>query len=237
MTRARTLLILAIVGFIALANESSALPILDLYNTGVVTDDADGMSAVLQTVGMPDPHYTLTASPLLGDTATVLENHPLWLTNGPNSNWIGSAASLGIGASDVLFGDYYYQSTFTLPPLTDLSSVEITFEVATDNALAELSLNGVPTLITYEGFGDYGGPFTIDSSNGTFVAGLNTLVWKVANFPIATPTGSNPHGFRVDEIKGTYELVPEPSSLLLALMGFAKLRRIKPSGPTPQAEP
>jgi hypothetical protein len=222
MIALRPLLVTAAFGFVSLsAIRAAALPITDLFNTGVVTDDNDGLGAVLALPGTLDSHYVLTASPVLTDAATVLLNHPVWLANGPNSNWIGTSAGLGIGASDVPAGDYVYESTFTLPPGTDLSSVEITFLAASDNVLADLKLNGLTTGITQGGFTVFGGPFTIDSSNGTFVVGTNTLEWTTANFPIDIPPGSNPYGFRVDQIKGTYDLVPEPGSLFL--VGLAAL--------------
>jgi hypothetical protein len=166
--------------------------------------------------GTPDPHYVMTASPVVMDVAMVVLNHPAWLANGPNSNWIGTSASLGLGATDVPPGDYVYTSTFTLPPGTDLSSVVITFLTANDNLLDDLKMNGVTTALGQAGFTMLDGPFTIDSSNGTFAVGVNTLEWTTGNLPIDIPPGSNPYGFRVDQIKGSYSLIPEPGILPLS---------------------
>jgi hypothetical protein len=212
---------LCVVSFSAIP--AAALPITDLFNTGVLTDDNDGLGAVLLLPGVLDLHYVMTSSPVLSDAATVLLNHPAWIDNGPNSNWIGTVAGLGIGASDVPPGDYVYESAFTLPPGTDLSSVEVTFLTANDNVLADLKLNGATTAISQGGFAAFGGPFTIDSSNGTFVLGVNTLEWTTGNFPIDIPPGNNPYGFRVDQIKGTYELVPEPGLWMLASLSILGL--------------
>lgn len=219
MPAARNLVVVSAVAVLSLASSgAAALPIVDLFNTGVASDDDDGLSAILLPPGTLDPHYVMTASPVPMDFAIVVLNHPAWLANGPNSNWIGSSASLGVGATDVPFGDYVYESTFTLPPGTDLSSVVITFLAASDNLLADLKLNGATTAIAQSGFDALDGPFTIDSSNGVFAIGVNTLEWTTGNLMIDVPPGSNPYGFRVDEIKGTYSLVPEPGSLALFCM-------------------
>src|SRR5207245_11707339 len=78
-----------------------------LFNTGV---DASG---VVQPQATLDLHYILTvaAQGAVPTNALVILNHPSWLANDTVSSWIGV---VNPGSANVAFGDYNYQTTFSL---------------------------------------------------------------------------------------------------------------------------
>ena len=165
--------------------EASSIP--GLFNTGV-----DNSGALLPD-GSTDPHYSLiiSADPSFPGPSTEVINSsgypiPPWLSNGPSSKWIAPSANENIINPP---GLYDYQITFNLTGL-DPSSAVIVGEWATDNS-GVIFINGTNTGITNASSSAFTS-FTISSG---FVAGLNTLDFKVTNGPTGGP--QNPTGLNV----------------------------------------
>jgi hypothetical protein len=198
---------------------------VQIYGTGV------GANGALLPAGSVDPHYTITSSAdpsFPGPAAMVTDSNgfpfPIWMPNGPNSQWIAPRPDVGNGNAP---GNYVYTTTFDLTGF-DLSTVVLTGQWSTDNSGLSIVINGVELPFTTPEqafFGWYG--FTISCG---FVAGVNTLQFVVNN--AGCPNCSvNPTGLRV-EISGTGELlannaplqaVPEPATVLLVGSGLAGL--------------
>lgn len=192
----------------AFTNEDTKLlSIDDLFNTGV---DASGNAL---GDGIDDPHWELVVDPSgLGD-ATVPNGFPIppWIANDADSRWIGPDA----GSANAPEGVYVYETTFTLESNANLNSVLITGDWTSDNNGLDIVLNGNSLGIT--NLGNFGSlnSFSIDGSNGFFNLGVNTLQFVVNN----APSSNNPTGLRIDNIFGTYSIVPEPTTATLALLG------------------
>ncbi len=185
---------------------SGAAPIPGLFNTGV-----DNNRALLANSAV-DPHYQLvqradgTAS---GSNAFVVIDtlYPIvgtgpWMASGPGSKWIGPMANQSTGSAA---GDYRYRTTFDLTGLEPGTAI-ITLRVSSDNAIAEVQLNGTPTGLAYDGnFVAFSGTLTINSG---FVDGTNTLDFVVNN----AGTTANPTAFRAEFLSGTAEPVLPPGT-------------------------
>jgi hypothetical protein len=174
---------------------SATLTVLEgipgLFNTGV--DD----SGVSLPSGAVDPHWRLTASidpGFPGPDALVLNDSgfpiPPWLPNDEISKWIAPRADQSSGN---LEGDYNYRTTFDATGF-DPASIRVTGEWATDNSGTDIVVNGVSTGQRNDGQFVVWTPFQINSG---FVAGVNTLDFKVNN----APSGVNPTGFRVRNLR------------------------------------
>jgi hypothetical protein len=192
---------------------------INIYGTGV------SASGALLPGGAVDPHYTITSSAdtnFAGPAAMVTYSSgfpfPIWMPNGPNSQWIAPRPDVGNGNAP---GNYVYTTTFSLSGF-DLSTVVLTGQWATDNSGLNIVLNGVALPFTTPVQGFFGWhAFTLSSG---FVNGVNTLQFVVNN--AGCPGCSvNPTGLRV-EITGTgmldsqnsgspHQPVPEPATLVL----------------------
>jgi hypothetical protein len=190
---------------------------ITIFNTGV-----DNSNALLPA-GSVDPHYLLGG----GSAFAGANPPPVWIANGPNSQWITPTAN----ASDAFFGGvtYHYTTTFTLP--VDFTSATISGLWATDNG-SSMSLNGGPSVSMTPDVGFLVfTPFTITSG---FVAGTNTLMFDVLN----SGAFNSQTGLRV-EISGFFTPangVPDSGSSavlfgggLMALGMFASRLRMKRS--------
>jgi len=205
----------AVLLVMSLSMATEAAPIV-LFNTGV---DAGG---ALLTPGDLDPHWTITTSPDAPDAsfsapgpAITQLNHPAWLANGPDSNWISVTAT---GTDNLAPGDYVYETTFDLTGLNPATAA-ISGQYAADNTVADVLLNGVSTGSSGSNFLTFN-PFTISSG---FIAGVNTLEFVVTN----QGASASPFGFRA-ELSGTANVIPEPASSVLTalgLLGLTGLRR------------
>ena len=189
---------------------AQTLSITDLYNTGV------NIAGTVLADNAIDPHYDISGA-FTGDAivATSAGGFPItpWIPEDANSAWATPANNTEGPA-----GEYLYLTTFTLPVDADLASVSITGKWATDDGGVSISLNGVLTNNTAAGGFQTYTPFSISGSSFTFVAGTNTLGFRLSN-------GGGPTGLRVDDMVGTYS-VPEPAGLsLLALGGLGLLAR------------
>ncbi len=156
-------------------------PVATLYNTGV------GDNAVALTDGAADPHYILTAAAqgTVGANATVIQNHSAWVGNDSRSKWIGV---VNPGTANVNSGAYNYLTRFSLEGFLP-STVAINLNVAVDDSLSDVLLNGVPTGANTVGFAAFNSAGTLRTG---FNAGTNTLEFRTVN----GSTSANPHGFR-----------------------------------------
>lgn len=207
----------------ALTNEgpTDRVPIPTLYNTGV--DD----TGVPLPDGAIDSHYFTTASADGAypgpDTFVINEGWPIspagpWLTNSASSRWIAPRAEQN-QQIDPNYGNqpgsYTTVTTFDLTGFV-AATAEIGIQMWADNAVDDVILNGTSLGLTAPSFDPASGRYY--AVNGPFVDGVNVLefVWSNA------PPGINPAGLRV-ELRGTAELVPEPSTFALAGMAIAAL--------------
>ncbi len=196
---------------LSLGVSAQTVSISGLYTTGVDN------SNVLLGNNQADAHYVVTAKPAaapvnnLGTSRTVTTLHPLWTPNTTAARWIttpGTASSgAGSGGNNAnrLAGDFDYTLTFTMPAGAILSTVSISGIGAADNT-AQILVNGVvvagQSLATYTGTNS----FTLNSSNATFVAGTNTITFRVNNV-------INNTGMIITSLSGTVT-VPEVGAVL-----------------------
>lgn len=233
LTRCAALIAVALV--ISATNAQATL-ISGLFPTGV-----DGSGNALAG-GVTDPHYTLLSSddssfptPVAAVVTSTKTNPfpPGWAVNTPNtatSAWI-SANPLESGAGSGLApGTYIYRLTFTLDQNQNPALASITGHW-TGDSISMIYLNGtyVPNMTNLTGLGGQPAllPFNIPSGGGQnlFVAGVNHL-----DFVVVNASRENASGLMVNDITGNAPLIPEPSTVVLSLIGgvglvFAAWRR------------
>lgn len=178
-----------------------AATITNLFNTGV-----NNAGVALGLAGLPDPHYDLLLP--LGYTAVSVDDtndpFPSWYANDVSSRWIGPATNAqGLGGRT-----WIYQTNFTIPLNAILSTVSITGLWATDDFGSDIRINGGSTGQTNSG-SNVLETFNINSG---FIYGNNTLRFHVVN---ALPGVTNPTGLRIDQMIGTFQVVPEPATVFL----------------------
>jgi MYXO-CTERM domain-containing protein len=185
---------------------TQAATITDLYNTGVDTT----ISRSTMATGSIDSHYYITTDSV---NAVVVDDttypFPAWVANNPGaggSKWVGIQQD-SYGRT----GPFTYRTNFTIPAWADLNSVVISGLWATDDGLSDIRVNTFSTGNATIGHNVLV-PFTINSANGTFVHGTNTLDFDFTN-------AGGPTGLRIDGIRGTF--VPEPTSAATGLIGLA----------------
>jgi hypothetical protein len=201
------------VSLVVAASAAHAAPISTLFNTGV---GANGQPLANGTV--PDPHYSLISVPSGSSTNTRVIDPTGGFPVGPYftgtnaSRWIvaNNPEAGGSAGDNSPAGVYVFRTTFDLTGF-DFSTAAITGGWATDNSGLDILINGNSLGITNPGTFTTG--FTSFSVNSGFVAGLNTLDFRVNNAAGAT---GNPVGLRV-EMTGTANAVPEPATLALVL--------------------
>lgn len=158
-----------------------------IYGTGL---NNDGTLAADSSI---DLHWILGSSSDLtnaGPDAFVINQaaSPVgpWLAAGPGSKWIAPQPNQNAGSAE---GNYTYQTFFDLSGV-DLCTFRLAGQIAVDNTLVDIVVNGVSQGVSGGGFTSFL-PFTV--TNG-FVAGPNTVDFVINN----APTGANPTAVRVD---------------------------------------
>jgi hypothetical protein len=135
------------------------------------------------TAGAPDTQFVLTCAPpgVSVTTSVVVYPHPLWIPNGPNSQWIGPNQFNNAPA-----GVYCYTFNFVIPcpPGTPIKA-SLTGRWSADDT-GTIYLNGNPTGNTLPNGWAFLNWQAINITSG-FVSGLNSLTFYVTN--AGGPTG------------------------------------------------
>jgi hypothetical protein len=131
------------------------------------------------------------------------------MANTATSTWV---STVPIGETGIAGGQYIFETSFDLTGF-DEDAVTIFGKFAADNSVDEVYLNGNLVAGVSGGGFTFWTPFTLDDG---LQAGVNTLTFLFTNAPGAPPA-DNPGGFRL-EMNG-FAVVPEPSSVMLGLVG------------------
>ncbi len=182
-------------------------PLPGLFNTGT------GPDGHVLPPGSLDPHYIVTASaqkvtPPPPAPALVITGHPAWLPNDALSNWLGPVDP---GTANVAAGSYRLRTAFDLTGF-DAATASLTVNVAADNRLNDILINGKSLGLTYVDYSTFSAELKITSG---FVPGTNTLEFLWAN----DSSSPNPAGFR-SKLTGTARTMPSPDSR------FASVERV-----------
>ncbi|MBI1840147.1 MAG: HYR domain-containing protein [Verrucomicrobia bacterium] len=125
----------------------------------------------------PVPQFPASSPYVMGPAA----QNPAWLPGGPNSLWIGPASNGYISEPG---GVYAYTNRFYLP----CDKAQIKGRWSTDDT-GSIELNGVPTGVSITTGYAFQKWWPVSINTG-FVAGWNTLVFYVTNYPFGwSPTG------------------------------------------------
>ncbi len=172
----------------------NAFQVPRLHTTGV---DDNGLP---RTDGVVDPNWTITSTPQGPVTLPAFVTYNgAWLPNGRFSRWISPNAD---GASNQLPGNYTYQTRLDLSAF-DPASVALALQVAADDLVADIRLNGASLGLKATGFASFTG---LQISSG-FVSGVNTLEFIVTNLNAAPP---NPTALRVEFLFASAPRLSEP---------------------------
>ncbi len=193
----------------ALAVQPVSIP--GLYNTGV--DNA----GVATTGSASDLHWVRALG--IAYTGGTNGQFPIgpWLAETTTSRWVTPGPDAGADFDPNVNGIYTYITTFSLNGF-NAASAAFTGRFAADNFVSSITLNGV----TINGSG---GNFTdwtaFSSTSGSFLSGVNTLVFTVEN---GAQLSGNPTGLRVEFLSSSVNplagAVPEPAMWLMMIAGF-----------------
>ncbi len=201
---------------VSTTSTASAQSITDLYPTGV---DAAGVPIAQ---GDTDPHWETLAPGASQWVSAINENNNRCRScNGGAGAWLNwplgdNATSTAIGhpahTQTNTTGIFSWRQSFTVPADADLSSVTISYQVGYDDASrnaaddGDLSgcnhtvwLNGTAYPITAAGNQNGTECNATIPAGSAFVAGANTLEFRVNNFTTA-------YGFRMQNITSTYDV-------------------------------
>jgi hypothetical protein len=185
------------------ASPATAASINGLFTTGV-----DNNGNVLP-LGASDPHYTVVEAGN-ANAFVVSDVRPNYVPNNSTSQWIWEQSNgRPTNVTRTL------RTTFDLTGLNP-NTASISGLWGADDLGIDILINGLSTVNTSPGFSDPNFSFfNIDSG---FVAGLNTLDFVVQDVGVVS-------AFRVAEISGTADAVPEPFTILgsVTALGFGTL--------------
>jgi large repetitive protein len=159
-----------------------------LYNTG------ESNSGVVLAQGSTDSHYQVVSQPTGGTVSnTVAAPYTsYWIASDADSAWIGGPVNVSAPA-----GTYKYQTSFSLAAAADPTSVTIAFDIATDDTLTDILVNGVSMGITASTTYKTLTHIVLTGASGAFHDGVNTITFVVNNQSIQ---GNNPTGLRIDNM-------------------------------------
>ena len=197
----------------------SAAPIVNLFNTGQV--DSNGV----------DGNWTVN-----GRQAFVTDQSrypfPLW-NKSSAASWISPQSNYD-GVSDAADTTFIFSTTFNLP--AHFKAASILMQVATDNGLQDVQLNGIslgyvpspmilfgnnaPTSVIADGTGFAAGLGPNMTIATRFQPGPNTLSFYVRNSATTADNMGNPSGVMVAFTSDVVES-PEPASFVLFAGGLA----------------
>ena len=205
--------------------------------------DAAAIGIFATGVGAPgsvDVNYELVSAPAGVELAAVIIDPTKlagpWAAPAAGANWIGvtdddaRTSASAMAPSDPGEWDssdpYVFRTTFDLTGF-DPGSLTIQGLWAVDNA-GEIFVNGISTGLTTSNYTL--GSFQLDTENASFLAGLNTLEFRIVNWESVQRRG-NPVGLLVQGLQADARAipatVPEPGSLLLLGTGLvAGARRV-----------
>lgn len=199
-----TILVAAIIG-LCMPLSASAASIAGLYNTG----------AGISVDKTQDAHYTFTKISGAGSSSTVKNGYaavgsgwPIgpWLADNTTSHWLTPTSSRGQSLDPTLNGVYDWSLKFDLSGF-DASTASFAGRFAADNS-AQAFLNG-HLIGTASGFTNW---FSFSAASSLFVAGLNTIEFKVTNLHL---TSGNPTGLRVEFTSSDVSAIPVPAAIWL----------------------
>lgn len=199
-------------------------PIATIFHTGVGTNGA------ILPPGQPDPHYELAVSayssnpPPPAIAATVMQNHPAWVANDTLSRWIGAVSN---GTANLPAGLYRFRTSFDLTGY-DTNGLQIVLQMAADNAVTNVALNGVSNGFNYTGHAAFGPVLTL--TNG-FVDGTNTLEVVTMN----AGTSASPAGFRLRASGAAVRTVPTNTVLATSATTYCFRTTFLATGPVATA--
>jgi hypothetical protein len=219
-------LILVALAVGASSAQATNVTIDGLYATGV------GDNNLVLPGGTLDPHYVLTSSDDKAHpapTAYVVTSTdanpfpPAWLSvpNTATSAWISAnPLQTGAGAVGLAGGSFMYELTFTIPSNVDPTQTTISGHWAADD-VSLIYVNG-NYISPYTNISFLLPPFQPVAQafniTGAYQTGVNHIEFVVVN---TTPGSTS--GLMVTDIQGSGPLIPEPSTVILSLLGAVGL--------------
>lgn len=216
----------------------SAAPITGLVSTGGATP------------GNLEPNWTyaptLSSSPTFVSpyvTQTDSSGFPFasWIANSTTSRWI--SPNVGYGVDTGIWGDapglYTFRLVFNLPANAIPNTATFTYQIANDNLLHSVWLNGQMIQSSPVGwYNAFTGPITIGPTPGLFLSTGNILDVIVVNTGIvgtSEVTTWNPVALRFEVLSSNVDLlpgpppnvIPEPGTMLMMAAGLGAIGLIR----------